>query len=195
MAPDPVFPPLPANLDTLQRADLVVLCDQRSLLVKRTETAAALRARLRRCHETVALHQRNVVRSAAEAEYRKRVPAPERNPALDVVRAGLWGLANLASALEQDGQIAQTLYYALPVLAGYVRGTGGFTREEAESMLVAVEESLRYRKYADPDDVSSRIAHCLGDVARAHNHHDGIVEARRAARKAEAEARKAASAQ
>jgi hypothetical protein len=195
MAPDPVLPPLPANLDALQRADLVALCDESGLLVKRTETAAALRERLRRRHADAARHQRDLARNAAEAEYRKRVPAPERNPALDVMRAGLWGLANLASALEQDGQVAQTLYHALPALAGYVRGTGGFTREEVESALVAVEESLRWRKHADGDEVSSRIAHSLGEVARAHAHHDGIVEARRAARKAEVEARKATSAQ
>ena len=191
LVPILVLPPLPENLDTLQRADLVVLCDEAGLITKRTENAAALRKRLRDRHLDAARRERERARYLADAAYRKRIPAPERNPAHDVIRSGLWGLANLFSVLEQDGQVAALLYNALPVLSGYVRGKG-ITREEAESALVAVEEALRWRKHGSLDDVSSRIEHSMGDVARAHAHHAGVVEARRAARKAEVEAQKAA---
>jgi hypothetical protein len=182
-----VLPPLPANLDALQRADLVVLCDGVGLLTKRSETAAALRERLRDRYLDAARREREHARYQREAAYRKRVPAPRPDPALEAVRAGLWGLANLVSTLDRANDIASTIYAVLPALAGYVNDKG-VTREEAQGALTTMETALRLHAH-HMEVQSGQVGFSLGDVSRLQQHHAAADDARREARNAEKEAR------
>lgn len=179
-----VLPPLPANLDALQRADLVVLCDEEGLLTKRSETAADLRERLRDRHRDAAHRERAHARYQREAAYRRRIPVPQVNPALDALKAGLWGVANLASVLDRNNDVATVLYAALPTLAAYVNGKGDVTPEEASSTITDLEEALR-RHARDVEEASGRIEWHLGDVSRIQQRHAESGRVKREARDAE----------
>ena len=191
---DPVLPTftLPENLRDLQRADLVALCDGAGLLVKKSETAADLRHRLVAHQSEVARRQQERARYQRDADYRKRVPAPRPDPALEAVRAGLWNLANLANSLDHADEVVSALYAVLPALHGYINDKGT-TREEARGALTTLETMLRMR--ADHMDAQSgQVAFSLRDVSRLQQHHAAADDARREARKADL-ARKARLAQ
>lgn len=186
-----VLPPLPENLDALPRRDLVALCDRLGLLVRTSETAADLREHLVEHYADVARREAARARYLREQAYRKRIPAPQANPALDALKAGLWGVANLANRLDRETDVATSLYGVLPTLAAYVNGKGDVTPEEARSAITELEEALRrHARYVK--EASGHIEWHLGDVSRIQQRHATTEAARREAEKAAYEAKKAA---
>ena len=184
---------LPENLDLLPRRDLVVLCDGLGLLVRTSETAADLRERLVEHYADAARREAARARYLREQAYRRRVPAPQANPALDALKAGLWGVANLANRLDRETDVATVLYAALPTLAAYVSGKGDVTPEEACSAVTELEEALR-RHARHVEEASGHIEWHLGDVSRIQQRHAATEAARREAEKAAREAAAATAA-
>jgi polyhydroxyalkanoate synthesis regulator phasin len=182
------LPALPDNLDLLPRRDLVALCDGLGLLVRTSETAADLRERLVEHYADAARREAARVRYLRDEAYRKRIPAPQANPALDALKAGLWGVANLANRLDRETDVATVLYAALPTLAAYVSGKGDVTPEEARSAVTELEEALR-RHARHVEEASGHIEWHLGDVSRIQQRHAATEAARREAQKAAAAAR------
>lgn len=188
------LPALPDNLDLLPRRDLVALCDGLGLLIRTSETAADLRERLVEHYADAARREAARARYLREQAYRKRVPAPQANPALDALKAGLWGVANLANRLDRETDVATSLYGVLPTLAAYVNGNkGDVTPEEARSAVTELEEALR-RHARHVEEASGHIEWHLGDVSRIQQRHAATEAARREAQKAAREAAAAATA-
>jgi len=188
-----MLPPLPDNLDLLPRRDLVALCDGLGLLVRTSETAADLRERLVEHYADAARREAARARYLREQAYRKRIPAPQANPALDALKAGLWGVANLANRLDRETEVATVLYAVLPTLAAYANGKGDVTPEEARSAVTELEEALR-RHARHVEEASGHIEWHLGDVSRIHQRHAATEATRREAQKAAREAAAAAAA-
>ena len=177
---------LTLDLDKLPRRDLITLCDGECLVVRTSDTAADLRERLADHYREAARRERDRVRHLRDKAYRERVPAPGPNPAVEALKAGLWGLANLAGVLERDNTVASAVYAALPTLAAYVNG-GDVTPEEARIAVLSLEEALRLHD-ARVDEAPGRIAWHLGDVSRLQQKHADAEQARRAAQYAAREA-------
>jgi len=172
------FPTLPDNLDLLPRRDLVALCEAADLRVRANEKAADLRERLLNAQRDEARRERDRVRYLRDEAYRKRVPAPRSNPAVDAVCAGLWGLANLAGVLERHNVVASAVHAALPTLDAYING-GDVTPEEARLVVRSLEEALRLHE-ARVDEAPGRIEWHLADVSRLQQKHAAAEQARRA---------------
>ncbi len=187
------LPALPENLDLLPRRDLVALCEAADLRVRANDTAADLRERLLDAQREAARREAARARYLREDAYRKRVPAPRANPALDALKAGLWGVANLANRLDRENDVATVLYAVLPTLAAYANGKGDVTPEEARSAVTELEEALR-RHARHVEEASGHIEWHLGDVSRIHQRHAATEAARREAQKAAYEAAREAAA-
>jgi polyhydroxyalkanoate synthesis regulator phasin len=189
------LPALPDNLDLLPRRDLVALCDGLGLLVRTSETAADLRERLVEHYADAARREAARARYLREEAYRKRIPAPQANPTLDALKAGLWGVANLAYRLDRETDVATALYGVLPTLAAYANGKGDVTPEEARSAVTELEEALR-RHARHVEEASGHIEWHLGDVSRIQQRHAESARAKRDAEnerlRREVEAHKAA---
>jgi hypothetical protein len=184
---------LTLDLDKLPRRDLITLCDGECLVVRTSDTAADLRKRLADHYREAARREAARARYLRDEAYRKRIPAPQANPALDALKAGLWGVANLANRLDRETEVATVLYTVLPTLAAYANGKGDVTPEEARSAVTELEEALR-RHARHVEEASGHIEWHLGDVSRIQQRHAATEAARREAQKAAREAAAAARA-
>ena len=164
--------PLPADLDTLARRDLVALCEQRGLSTPATRaTADDIRETLRSNHRiAVECYRREQVRAVREDWFAHPAHAAIReNEAAQVVRDSLWGLANLFGRMQGEADsLVHVVEAALPVLSAFLDGDARVTtqdaRNEVQTLVYALGALHRSR-----EDAANYAAFTMGDAARRVN--------------------------
>jgi len=146
--------PLPADLDTLAKRDLVALCEERGFTVPARATADGLRETLRDHHRMAEAEYRREAHEALRDEWRVRRPRVEASVAAQVTREALWGLANLFSRVQgAEDTLLYAVEDALPLMMAYLRDDERVTkadlRLQVESLAREVESLRKNRVGAE----------------------------------------------
>ena len=174
--------PLPADIDTLAKRDLVALCEERGFTVPARATADDLRETLRSRHRIKVECYRMEQVAAVRAEWSAKpahTPVHE-NEAAQVVRDSLWGLANLFGRVQ--GEADSVVEGALPILTAFLDGDERVTAQDVRNevhTLTHTISALRRSREGSADYA----AFTMGDAARRVNTLREREEARRANRK------------
>jgi hypothetical protein len=178
----PVLPvALPADLSTLARRDLVALAEERGVEFAARDTAESLRERLVDAHRGQVAEYRYAVEGEVRDAYRaKHAPVAPSAPE-QITRDALWGLANMFSRMQGEGDIlVHAVEAALPLLLAHLKGDERIDRAaalgEVENLKRALEQVAEHRAGA-----VVYAAFTMRDVQR------GVETAREAVAKRDAE--------
>jgi len=168
-APAPALLPLPADLDTIAKRDLVALCEERRLTHSTRATAEDLRVALREQHRiATCVHRDEQVRAVRAEWFASRDPlgGGSHNEAAAVMRGSLWGLANLFSQMQgESDELVASLEYSVPLLAGFFAGDERVDANEARlavGNLVRAMERVRHRR----EEAADYASFTMGDTHR-----------------------------
>ena len=177
--------PLPADLDTLAKRDLVALCEERGVSVPNRATADDLRETLRSRHRIAVESFRWEQVTEVRAEWAAKpthAPLPE-NDAAGVVRDSLWGLANLFGRVQGEADsLVHVLEAELPVLNAFVKGDERITQQDARNAVYTLTHALATLRRSR-EDAADYAAFSMGDATRRVNTLRDRAEARRSSRK------------
>jgi len=184
----PVLPvALPADLSTLARRDLVALAEERGVEFAARDTAESLRERLMDAYRAQQMEYRYAVAGEVRDAYSAKHPPVAPSACEQITRDALWGLANLFSRVQGEGDIlVHAVEAALPLLLAHLKGDERIDRAialgEVENLKRALEQVAGHRA-----DAQVYAAFTMSDV------HRGVEKAREAEAKqrAEREARRA----
>ena len=177
--------PLPADIDTLAKRDLVALCEERGFTVPARATADDLRETLRSRHriavECFRMEQVAAVRGEWSA---KPAHAPvHENEAAQVVRDSLWGLANLFGLVQGEADsLVHVVEGALPILAAFLDGDERVTAQDARNEVQTLTHTLASLRRSR-EGSADYAAFTMRDAARRVTTLREREEARRANRK------------
>ena len=161
--------PLPADLDTMPRRDLVALCEQRGFSTPAARaTADDLRETLRSNHRiAVECYRREQMLAVREEWFAHPAHAVVREgAAAQVMRDSLWGLANLYGRVQSEtDSLVHTVEAALPVLSAFLDGDARVTpqdaRNEVQTLVYALNTLRRNR-----EEAADYAGFTMGDAAR-----------------------------
>jgi hypothetical protein len=175
--------PLPADIDTLAKRDLVALCEERGFTVPARATADDLRETLRSRHRMAEAEYRREAHEAITAKWQVHHPRVEASAAAQVSRDALWGLANLFSRVQgYEDTLLYAVEDALPLMMAYLRDDERVSKADLRlqvDTLVREVENVRKHREGSADYA----AFTMGDAARRVTTLREREEARRANRK------------
>ena len=151
----PVLPvALPADLSTLARRDLVALAEERGVEFAARDTAESLRERLVEAHRAQVAEHRYAVAGEVREAFRAKHPPVAPSAPEQIVRDSLWGLANLFSRVQGEGDIlVHAVEAALPLLLAHLKGDERIDRAaalgEVENLKRALEQVASHRAGAE----------------------------------------------
>jgi len=153
---DAVTPPvpLPADLDTMSRRDLLALAQERGVRASPRAVLDDLRWNIRQAWQMENIRYRHAQAEAVRAEWQVAHPPVPDSEAAQVLKDALWGLANLAGAVHgPHADLLRTVEYEAPVLEAFFRGDARVTRDDAATsagrLTRAIERVRTKRQEAD----------------------------------------------
>jgi len=179
--------PLPIDLATRTRRDLAALAEKRGIEITKLDTADTIRERLVDAHRAQVIEHRYAVAGEVRDAYSAKHPPVAPSACEQITRDALWGLANMFSRVQGEGDIlVHAVEAALPLLLAHLKGDERIDRAialgEVENLKRALEQVAGHRA-----DAQVYAAFTMSDV------HRGVEKAREAEAKqrAEREARRA----
>jgi hypothetical protein len=146
--------PLPADLDTMSRRDLVALAEERGVRVTARAVLDDIRWNIRQEWQRDTVRYRHAQNEAVRAEWQVAHPPVPESEGAQVLKDALWGLANLSGTLHSPHEeLLRVLEHEAPVLEAFFRGDARVTKHDAATsagrLTRAIERVRIKRQEAD----------------------------------------------